>query len=206
MKLSIVFIFFFALIDIAFGKFLPKQFEANLEQVVFSSVHNKEIKTPVKMKYLFPNNIYFSVTGENPVIYVCNEKQTWMYNPPWDPSEKGEVKIGDSSKYCYVKLFDALSNGLKQNNLYKVVSKSNQSTLTFNKKAKSQLNISKVEMEFNKKVVDSLTVDDLKIMKVYYLDKEKPVSFIFNDISKSLKLKKEDFIFKVPKNTNISTF
>lgn len=206
MKISIGFIFFFALVDIAFGKFLPKQFEANLEQVVFSSVHNKEVKTPVKMKYLFPNNIYFSVTGENPVVYVCNHKKTWMYNPPWDPSEKGEVKIGDSSRYCYVKLFDALSNGLSKNNLYSVKSKNMTSLLTFSKKAKEQLNIGKVELEFKKQPSKNSTVNDLKSMKVFYLDKEKPVKFQFKEITKTKKLSSDDFIFKVPKNTNISTF
>lgn len=206
MKICFLFILFFALIDIASARFLPKSFEANLEQVVFSSVNNKEMKTDVKMKYLFPNNIYFSVDGVNPVIYVCNKVKTWMYNPPWDPSEKGEVKIGDSSKYCYVKLFDALSNGLDKNKLYSVKKVAKKAFLTFSKAAAGQLNISKVEITFKNLITDNSKAEDIKNMQVYYLDKNKPVQFSFKSLTEKSKLTEDDFNFDVPKNTNISHF
>jgi outer membrane lipoprotein-sorting protein len=206
MKLGIVFILFFALLDAAFGGFLPKAFEAQLEQIVFSSVKNKEVKTNVSMKYMFPSNIVFNVEGQAPVTYVCNSETTWMYNPPFMEGEKGTVKVGSSSKYCYVKLFDALSNGLKNNKLYKVKTNKQVAHLTFFEKAKAQLNITKVDINFKKLINKMTKVSDINFMTVYYVGKNKPIKFGFKNVNTKSKLKKSDFVFTIPVNTNTSNY
>jgi outer membrane lipoprotein-sorting protein len=207
MRIGLFLILFFALIDMALASFLPKAFEANLDQVVQSIIKNKEQVTPVKMKYLFANNIYFEVQGDNPVTYVCNAKTTWKYNPPFDSEvDKGEVLIGDSSKYCYVKIFDALSNGLKSNPLYKVELSGKTVNLQFTKDAKAQLNISHVIMTFKNTVKLETTLFDIEKMQVYYLDKKEPITFRFSKIIENQKLSSKDFEFKVPLNTNINRY
>jgi outer membrane lipoprotein-sorting protein len=206
MKLGFVIILFFALFDAAFARFLPKAFEANLDQIVFSSVKNKEVKTNVSMKYMFPSNIVFNVEGQAPVTYVCNNETTWMYNPPFMEGEKGSVKVGSSSKYCYVKLFDALSNGLKNNKLYTVEKKKKIAHLSFLEKAKAQLNITKVDITFKNLINKKSVVSDIDFMTVYYVGKSKPIKFGFKKINTKSKLKKSDFVFNVPKNTNISNY
>ena len=61
MKFGLYVIVFFTFIDVAFTatRFLPKSFEAELEQVVHLVTSNSESITPVKMKYMFSNNLYF---------------------------------------------------------------------------------------------------------------------------------------------------
>ncbi len=206
MKLGLILILFFALFDVAFAKFLPKSFEAKLDQIVFSSVKNKEIKTDVSMKYMFPSNIVFDVEGLTPVTYVCNKETTWMYNPPFMDGEKGTVKIGNSSKYCYVKLFDALSKGLESNELYKVVRSKKIANLSFLEQAKAQLNISKVDIIFKKEVNKNSKLSDIDYMTVYYIGKKVPVKFAFKKINTKSKLKKADFVFDVPENTSMSHY
>ena len=206
MKIGFVVILFFAIFDAAFAGFLPKAFEADLDQIVFSSVKNKEVKTSVSMKYMFPSNIVFNVEGQAPVTYVCNSQTTWMYNPPFIEGEKGSVKVGSSSKYCYVKLFDALSNGLKDNNLYTVKSKKRTAHLSFLEKARAQLNITKVVITFKSPISKNSKISDIDFMSVYYVGKNKPIKFGFKKINTKSKLKKSDFVFNVPSNTNISNY
>jgi len=207
MKIGLILILFFALLDTALANFLPKAFESQLEQVVQSIIKNKEQVTPVKMKYMFPNNIYFEVLGDNPVIYVCNAKTTWKYNPPFDSEiDKGEVLIGDSSKYCYVKIFDALSNGLKSNPLYAVEFDKTTAKLKFTKDAQNQLNISHVIMKMKDQPKVSSTLYDLKQMQVYYLDKKDPITFRFTQIVENKKLNTKDFEFVIPANTTINRY
>lgn len=209
MKFGLIVIIFFAFVDVAFTatRFLPKSFEANLEQVVHLITSNKESITPVKMKYMFSNNLYFNVLSEDtPVIYICNNKKTWKYNPPWDPSEKGEVIVGDSSKHCHVKLFDALSNGLKDNELYKVKKNKKNALLTFSKIATAQTQITKIQINFKDKVSESSTIKNVSEMTIWQLDKKKPLVFRFKKINTQAKIDFMDFEFKIPENTNVTKF
>lgn len=210
MKLAIGVILFFAFVDVAFTatNFLPKSFEADLEQVVHLVTSNKESKTPVKMKYLFSNNLYFEVKSEEtPVTYICNKDKTWVYNPPFIEGEKGEVKVGNSSKHCHVKLFDALSNGLKSNKIYTVKQIKKGVHLSFSKKARAQTQIKKVRIYFKNHINEKVaSLTDVNKMEIWDIERKKPTVFRFKKINTEAKVKLKDFSFIIPENTNTTTF
>jgi outer membrane lipoprotein-sorting protein len=205
MKLSFVIILFFAIVELAVAAdFLPKSFVASLEQqdVMMSSKKGKIIKSAIDMKYLFPSNVYFNLK-DDAVVYICNKDKTWIYTPPWDPSEKGELTIGDSSKHCYVKIFDALSKGLTSNNIYTTVKNKKIAKLSFKKDAQAQLGITIVELDFKSNISSTSTIENVDKMRIYKVGKKKPTTFVFKEINTKAKLKKSEFNFTPPKNTNI---
>lgn len=209
MKFCLFIIIFFTFIDVAFTatRFLPKSFEAELEQVVYLVTSNTESITPVKMKYMFSNNLYFKVMSQDtPVTYICNKEKTWVYNPPFIEGEKGEVKIGDSSKHCHVKLFDALSNGLKPNKLYDVKKTKKGARLFFSKKAKAQTRIKEIVLKFKSLANKNVSIKDVTQMEVWDLERKKPTIFRFKKINTKAKIDFMDFEFKVPENTNVTNF
>ncbi len=207
MKQVLILIALLFMADIAFAaRFLPKAFEANIEQVHISGIRKKKVTVPVQIKYLFPNNIYYNVQGKSPVLYICNKTTTWKYNPPFIKGSKGECSVGSSSKYCYVKIFDALSNGLKSNKLYAVTLAEKKANLVFTEKASAQLSIKNVEILFKEKAIQKLVAKDIESMKIFYLNKTKPVTFIFKSIVENKALVEKDFVFDIPKNTNTNKF
>lgn len=207
MKALLILISVFALLDTAFAKFMPRAFQAELDQVITSRIGNKKKTTPVTMKYLFSNNLIFDVKSEDsPLTYVCNKTTTWMYQPPWDPSEKGEVKIGESSKYCYVKIFDALSNGLKSNKLYSVKKDGKEVELEFNKIAMAQTQIRKAKIYFKNAISNKTSIIDVDYMELWKLDEKKPLTFKFKSFDTKRNITVDDFTFKVPENTNKTSF
>ena len=209
MKIGFFVIIFFTFVDVAFTatRFIPKSFEADLEQVVFSVTFNKESVTPVKMKYKFSNNLYFNVQSEEtPVIYICNKEKTWIYNPPFIEGEKGEVKVGDSSKYCYVKIFDALNKGLKTNDLYEVKQQKRGARLTFKKEAVAQTGIKEVALTFKSTWHKGLSITDVEKMEIWDTEKKKPTVFRFKKINTNAEIDFMDFEFKIPENTNVTKF
>lgn len=207
MKFSLLVVIFYSVIEFACASsFLPKQFEANLEQQIERVAAKKKSidKSNVLMKYMFPNHIYFNVAdADTPVLYICNKSKTWLYNPPFVEGEKGEVIVGSSSKHCHVKIFDALSNGLKNNNIYNVKTRGKVAKLSFSKKAQTQLAIDTIELVFKNTISAQTTISDISQMSVFKLGQKKPTVFIFKSLLINQKIKKSDFIFKIPENTNI---
>ena len=209
MRLPLLIVLFYTLIDFATAKsFLPRSFNADIEQQTKSVIKlkkgNKEIvkKYDVVVKYLFPSNVYLKVEDST---YVCNKNKTWLYTPPVIEGEKGEVKIGSSSKYCYSKLFDALSNGLSNNKIYSTKKSKNTATLSFSTKAQDQLQMTKVELLFEKLNTKS-RFSDIKEMRMFKVGEKNPTIFVFKSLNRKVKLKASDFEFQVPKNTNINNW
>lgn len=148
LKFFLVFFLLLMLADSSFAGFLPKAFEGDFIQIKKTRRSTKE--TPVKIKYLYPKNIRMSVLDkDNAVTYVCNAKKTWIYSPPFMEGEKGSVREGASSKYCYSKIFDALSRGLKTNKIYTVKKlKGNEFKLSFTKSAAEEIGFGEIEINF----------------------------------------------------------
>lgn len=180
----------------ASGAFLPKSFEAK-----FSDVRGEK-EIPVKIKYSFPKKIYYEVEGETPLLYVCNAEKTWKYTPPFMEGEKGELAVGDSSQFCYSRIFDSLSKGLSTNELYKVTTKGKKAELSFKEKAKNQLGLEKIEIEFQKDVDKSSSLSDAKELKMFLSNKPEPVRLVMKEYTKNPAFKKGQFSFSPPKNTN----
>lgn len=187
----------------SWANFLPKTFEANFEQVT-KSLRGQKI-SPVKVFYKFQSNIYFEVTGDTPVTYICNKDKVWIYNPPFIEGEPGELKVGDSSKYCYSKFFDTLSKGLTANKLYNVKSKKNEVILTFSKDVSEQLSINKVEILLKSEVSKNTTFKDVISMKIFKMSERNPVVLNLKNIKSNVQIDNSKFLFVPPKNTNIKS-
>lgn len=181
--------------------FLPKTFEARFDQVTKSL--RREKTSPVKVVYKFKSNIIFEVSGDTPVTYVCNKDKVWIYNPPFIEGEAGELKVGDSSKYCYSKLFDTLSKGLESNKLYKVKKTDKYATIIFSEDVASQLSIEKITMSLKQDISKTTSFKDVLSMQIYKLNEKNPVTLNLKSIKSNISIDDSKFIFNIPKNTNI---
>lgn len=178
--------------------FLPQSFEAD-----FADVRGKK-SIPVTIKYKFPKQIYYEVKGDAPLLYVCNEKKTWKYTPPFIEGEKGELAVGDSGQFCYSRIFDALAKGLSSNDLYTVSKKGELAVLTFKADSKKQLGLSKIEISFDRPVAKAESLENAKELKMFLSNKPEPVKLVMKTYKKNPDFKKDQFSFTPPKNTNIT--
>lgn len=191
----------FLITNIAWAGFLPKSFEADFDQVTKSL--RKEKVSPVKVFYKFQSNIFFKVSGDTPVTYICNKNKVWIYNPPFIEGESGELMIGDSSKYCYSKFFDALSKGLDNNALYTVKKNTNTAVLTFESKAANQLSIREVKLVFKSPISNTSSLNDIDYMSIYKLNENRPVTLKLKQMKTDVAIKDSKFVFDTPSNTNV---
>ncbi len=200
------------------ASFIPKEFEANLEQVVKSRI-GKTSKKALALKYKFPKNIVMDLKG---MTYVCNSETTWRYVPPFVKTQKGDVFIGNSSKYCFYHIFDSLKYGFKKNSVYTVVKDEKKSMVHFNfsSGAQDELGgISSIEFKFDKKISDDLSLADVTVMRIKHkeiVSKEsktklsktvkrkkvkKDIVYNIKNVKTDTKFKSSDFVFTIPKNT-----
>lgn len=191
MKLFIIALFTFN----CFAAFLPSSFDAEFLDV------RGEKEIPVNIKYKFPKQIYYEVKGDTPLLYVCNEKKTWKYTPPFIEGEKGELAVGDSGQFCYSRIFDSLSQGLIDNKLYKTKKSGNKAILNFTKKATDQLGLEKIEIVFGKKFESHTSMSEAKSLKLFLQNKAEPVFLKLVKIDINPKLGSEMFKFSAPENT-----
>lgn len=195
-------IFLMTLSFSALAGFLPKSFEADFVQITKKQRGTSE--DPVKVFYKYPSNIYFDVKGDAPILYVCNQEKVWIYDPPWIEGEAGELKVGDSSKYCYSKFFDALANGLKDNELYKVQKSKDSAELNFSKSAEDQLSISKVKLEFSEAITPKTELKDVKKIHIFKKDAKDALTLVVKSLDQKTEIQDKQFQFTPPKNTNVT--
>lgn len=202
------------------ASFIPKEFEANLEQIVKRRLTKSVVKQPLVLKYKYPKNI--SMKLEN-MTYICNSETTWRYTPPFIKTQKGDVTIGKSSKYCFSTIFDALRYGFEKNSVYSVVKDEKKSVVHFNfsQRAQDELGIRSIEFKFDKKINDSLTLSDVKLMTIKHQQitktkknekskkkitvkrrsLKKDIVYTVKNVKTNTKFKSSDFVFDIPKNT-----
>lgn len=200
MKL-IVLILFLNLSSTVLAGFFPKSFEASFVQIKKSKLTKREKKSNIKIKYLFPGNLYFKDMAEDGDTFVCNKLKTWQYTPPFIEGEEGEVKIGDSKKFCYSKVFDVLNEGLKSNKKYKV-SKLSDTALKLEFSKETQEDLGSLWMNLNFKSKDQ-KFSNLKSLDVQLKNDKYPTVFLLETIA-SKKLDPKNFIFEIPEKTKIT--
>ncbi len=161
-------------------------------------------KIPVVIKYQYPQQIYYEVKGDAPLLYVCNPEKTWKYTPPFIEGEKGELAVGDSGQFCYSRIFDSLAKGLDSNALYGVSKKGETAVLSFKKDAKRQLGLEKIEISFKTKASKVESLSEAKEMKMFLSNKPEPVKLILKEFNSAPKFSKDEFKFSPPKNTNVT--
>ena len=187
------------------GGFLPPAFIADFTQVVQSKINKKKVKkAPLKVKYAYPNNIYFEVSGNEAITYVCNSKKVWIYQPPFLEGSRGTLKVGDSSNFCYSKLFDVLNKGMKSNKHYTVdIQSKNHYRVKFSKGTANETGYQMIDLFFDKSGKKDLgAVETLALLPV---NDTTPVKLIKKKFIKLKTFKHGTFDFKAPKNTDIST-
>lgn len=187
----------------SFGSFLPKDFEANFTQTFISSLSKKEKITHGKIAYKHPTKLYFEITGAEPIIYISNEKKSWIYTPPFVDGERGSLRISDSSKHSFTKFFDALALGLVTNKLYSVRSAEKEALLEFSKEVAKQIGIAKAKLIFKTSINEKSTLKDVKKIIFNYLVKKPEVTLEFLSFEDQVILSDEKFNFSIPKNTEI---
>ena len=202
-RLILSFFLLLILLETSFaGKFLPNAFEAQFDQQKMKKLKKSSsnvVVSQIEIKYKFPSNINFKTIGDSETQYVCNQDMVWIYTPPFIPGEKGEVRVGNSSKFCYSKIFDALSHGLKTNKLYKVKKVSDRLyDLMFSEKAQSQIPYKKISLEFKGQ---SSFQNISKISLFKELDKS-PVVLVTKSLVAKKNISQSEFEFKIPENTN----
>lgn len=181
----------------AWADFFPAAFKANLEESHISPVSRKLKKQKGTIAYKFPGLIKMDM---GKIIFVSNNKKSWIYTPPRVPGAKGEVVIKPSGDFLLLKFFDSLKRELKSNDLFKVAQMDNTYTLSFSKKAQKEIGASVAKLYFNK---SKPLFENLDRMVVTKLNKQ-DITYKFSSLDKSPKLGKKDFVFEIPPQTNVS--
>lgn len=110
------------------------------------------------------------------------------------------MNIRKTGKIGLSRFFDILKKGLKTNQYYEVKNKSVSSELKFSEKVSKELDIKSAVLIFKNKKHD---FDNVEEVQLTYLDDHK-IKLKFTKIVTKVPLKKDHFIFKVPKNTRIN--
>lgn len=200
LKYFVAFFLLLMLVDSSFAGFLPKAFEGDFVQTKKNLRSTR--KAPVSIKYMYPKNIRMQVQeADSSITYVCNPDKTWIYTPPFMEGEKGHLREGASSKYCYSKIFDALKYGLTSNKHYEVKKLSQKKyQLNFVKTTANEVGFDVITINFSAEPLNFQNIVSLEM-----LDKSKKHPVILE--KKKLKLVKsidrKHFIFKIPPNTEI---
>ncbi len=117
--------------------------------------------------------------------------------------EKGLLKKGSSSKYCYSKIFDSLNKGLVDNKLYKVKkAKNDLFNIFFEPKARKQLGVTKMSLKFDGK---KRKFQNISILKLFYQGEKNPVLLKRKTLKVKKKFPKGTFSFKTPSNTEVQS-
>lgn len=195
---------FLALLDTSLAGFMPKAFEGEYVQVKKSKNKwsKKTKEAPVSIAYQFPRNIRLhSKDPDQDILYICNKDTTWIYNPPFSNADKGLLKVGDSSKFCYAKIFDALDNGLTSNKIYKVEKiNAKEFLLLFTKQAVKEIHFEKLRLSFDEL---PLSFKNLESIAMFKEEKSDPVTFKRKSVTIMKQLDQSQFNFTAPANTEI---
>lgn len=197
MKLFILIACFF-IVNTQAG-FLPNSFRANYEQRILSTISGKEKISSGSIDYAFPGKIRIEYISPVKMTFVSNGKKSWYYTPPFDVKEKGEVTIQSSNVLHFTKIFDYLKHGLDKNEVYSVSKEKNEYVLTFNAKAKKDLSIENLRLEFSD--VNNKFSDLKQIILVH--NDNKNVKLIFSNLLENVKFEKDLFDFIIPENTKV---
>jgi len=198
----VLFILFFIPYAETFCGFIPAKFRANFRQIYKSSVTGKVKKRSGSISYKYPGYIRLEMKAP-PVktIFVSNSRTSWYYTAPFIEGEKGDVIVSNSGDKEFVKIFDILNSGLKNNPKYKVIINKDLAEFKFSKKSARMLGVSKTIIKFHSP--ENKTFKNINWIKFYYTNK-KPVQMIFSQLSINPSFGDNTFQFTPPKNTNIS--
>lgn len=201
MKILLIILLNFSIAQ-AKSSFIPARFKANFQQIYKSAVSGKVKRRSGSISYKYPGNIRLEMTPP-PVktIFVSNSRTSWYYTAPFIDGEKGDVIISNSGDKEFVKIFDILKLGLKDNQKYKVDIKGDLANIKFSSKTARLLEATKTTIKF--KSAKIRTFNNIRWIKFYYVNK-RPVQMVFSSLAVNPSFGNSTFLFTPPKNTNIS--
>jgi outer membrane lipoprotein-sorting protein len=193
-----VFLFFFFIISIfvrsSYGSaFLPLKFTAKFTQEYKSVVTGKIKKGNGHFDYQFPGMLRFEMSHPTPLVFITRANQNWYYRPPYIEGERGEVKKDVPGGQTISRFFDALSEGLENNNFYNVKRLGQKKVeINFTKNSAQELGIRNASLVFAGK---KHMFTNLKQIDLNYLDgKENKIKF--NKITLVDEFSRLNFTFK----------
>lgn len=204
-KAVLLLCFLMALADAGFAAtqgFMPKAFQGEFVQLKpTSNPRKKFIEIPTSISYQKPRNFRMhSKGGDQNNLYICNAEVTVNYTPPFIEGKKGTMRKGNSSKFCYVKIFDALNKGLVSNNIYTVEKLSEREyRLSFKTDAAREIQFDRVDLKFDDMPLNFRNIESLTM---YTSSKKEPFILKRKSINIENKLDQSLFTFKVPANTD----
>ena len=93
------------------------------------------------LDYEFPSKLRFEMIKPDPIIFITNMTQNWYYRPPFIKGEKGELKKNVKGGNVFADFFDSLSEGLKDNDYYKVKIIKDKANITFSEVHAAELGL-----------------------------------------------------------------
>lgn len=184
---------YFLLSTVDAATLIPRAFKADFIQQTEGRVSGKQ--EAIELNYQFPSRIKLKTVSD--VTYICNEKKVWIYTAPFLDGEKGQLQVGESSKYCYSKIFDALQSGTKNNKLYTIEEKKLSTIIKFTKAASEQLQVSQAVFSYDKQK----NIKNLKEILLVYNNGAPNLTLILKKLNSVEKFPENYFVFEAPKNT-----
>lgn len=179
--------------------FLPKSFEAKIEQEQKSSLSGTTRKSQGQMFYRYPGQMRFEIKGTDEVVFVTNGKRTWYYTGPFVEEEPGELTISDEGPNVLTKFFDSFSRGLVTNDLYTVKKEASLALVEFSKNMQSELGVKTATFSFKSKKLDFSEIQKITLVQ----EDQREIVIHLKNLSIDKKIDQSIFQFTAPPNTKI---
>lgn len=179
--------------------FLPKSFEAQVEQEQKSSLSGSVRKSQGQMFYRYPGQMRFEIKGIDEVIFVTNGKRTWYYTGPFVEEEPGELTISDDGPNVLTKFFDSFSQGLVTNELYSVKKEKNSALVEFSKSMQSELGVKTATFTFKSAKLEFSEIEKIILVQ----EDQREIIIHLKNLSLDKKIEESVFQFTAPANTKI---
>lgn len=160
-------------------------------------------KEKMSIDYKYSGKVRLS--NEKKSVFVANNNKSWYYVPPITTANgaKGDLIINPKNSFSFVKIFDALKNGVSSNKAYTVEKINSLSyRLKFQKEYLDKYNFKEAQLDFNEKKDKSFKISDVKKMYLTYKDNSK-TEYEFELIRSEVSFAEDHFVFKIPENVKV---
>ena len=172
---------------------MSQKFSAKFTQQYKSQVSGKIKSGNGKLDYEFPSKLRFEMIKPDQIIFITNMTHNWYYRPPFIEGEKGELKKNVKGGNVFADFFDSLSEGLKDNDYYKVKIKKDKAVITFSDDHQAELGLKSAVLWF--KNSRNLRFINLKEITLIYKD-DRETKIIFDKLQSTKSFAENHFIFK----------
>lgn len=180
---------------------LPSSFSAQYENS-WQSATGSTKKEFGSIDYKYPSNVRILVKSEPNKTLVTNKKTTWMYEPPFVPTEQAQVTIFKSSSHPVIKLLDSLRDGITTSKYFSAKESGKDMVLTFNKEGQKEFSLQEVTLHGAKAFKDVAGLKDIQSIDLKDNNgKMKQLRFI--DLKEGVNFPDSHFIFNIPAKTKV---